>query len=146
MQPASCATAEGGEMEQLAVRRETTVEAGPGEVWEALTDEGCLTEWLAEDAEVDLSEGGEISFSFEDGARTGRIERVDEERRLTLTWERPGYGESRVDFAIEPAPGGTRVVVTERALTAFETTAAAKASWWTAKLGALRATLALVPA
>ena len=41
------------------------------------------------------------------------METVIERERLTFTWARPGEGPSRVDFAIEAVPAGTRLVVTE---------------------------------
>lgn len=129
----------------LEVRRETTVEASPVEVWEALTDPDRLSEWLAEDAELDPVEGGELRLTFEDGERAGRVESVEEERRLAFTWERPEYGESRVEFTVEAVPAGTRVIVVESDLGPGPRALAA-ADWWVAKLGSLRATLALVTA
>jgi uncharacterized protein YndB with AHSA1/START domain len=38
------------------VERESLVEATPEEVWESLTDEGRLEEWLAPDVELDPTE------------------------------------------------------------------------------------------
>ena len=133
------------ERSETEVRRETTIEATPAEVWEALTEEERLAEWLAADVELELVEGGEGRFVFEDGARPARVERLVEEQCLTFTWERPGVGPSRVELTIEGVPGGTRLVVVESDLSGAPT-AAATADWWIAKLGALRATLALVPA
>jgi uncharacterized protein YndB with AHSA1/START domain len=76
------------------VEREATLPAGPDEVWEALTDDDRLEEWLGDAPDRD-------------------IEEVVEHERLTFTWERPGEGPSRVVFAIEAVPAGTRLVVTE---------------------------------
>jgi uncharacterized protein YndB with AHSA1/START domain len=134
--------------DEAMVERETTIEASPAEVWEALTDEGILSDWFAEDAELDLVEGGAVRFDCDDGERSGTIEEIAEEERLSFVWTRPEYGTSRVEFSIEATPLGTRVVVTERVLVSTEAsgTATATAGWWRAKLGALRATLALVPA
>jgi uncharacterized protein YndB with AHSA1/START domain len=95
------------------VERETVLPAGPDEVWEALTDDDRLEEWLGDDVELDPVEGGEILVEDEDGERTGTVETVIERERLTFTWARPGEGASRVDFAIEAVPAGTRLVVTE---------------------------------
>ena len=47
--------------ERETVERETVLPAGPDEVWEALTDDDRLEEWLAEDVELDPVEGGEFS-------------------------------------------------------------------------------------
>ena len=95
------------------VERETTLPADPSEVWEALTDEDRLAEWLGNDVVLDPVEGGELVVEDEDGERTGTIETVIERERLTFTWALPGEGETRVDFAIEAVPAGTRLVVTE---------------------------------
>ncbi len=45
----------------------------------------------------------------EDGERTGTVETVIERERLTFTWARPAKEPSRVDFAIEAVPAGTRL-------------------------------------
>jgi uncharacterized protein YndB with AHSA1/START domain len=98
------------------VERETMVEASPEEVWEALTDEDRLEEWMAPDVELDPVEGGEISVGDGDDRRTGTVETVEEEERFAFTWTRPGEDESFVEFTIEPLPGGTRVKVVETAV------------------------------
>ena len=95
------------------VERETMVEASPEEVWESLTDEDRLQEWLAPDVELDPVEGGEISVGDGEDRRTGTVETVEEEERFAFTWTRPGEGESFVEFTIEALPGGTRVTVVE---------------------------------
>src|SRR3954451_19943091 len=95
------------------VERDTLVEASPEEVWEALTDEDRLEEWLAPDVELDPTEGGGISVRDREGSRPGEVRTVEEEERFAFTWSRPGEGESFVEFAIEALPGGTRVTVVE---------------------------------
>ena len=94
------------------VERETLIEAGPGEVWEALTDEDRLEEWLAPEVELDPTEGGEISVRDGDDERHGTVETVEEQERFAFTWSRPGEGESFVEFTIEALPG-SRVTVVE---------------------------------
>jgi uncharacterized protein YndB with AHSA1/START domain len=106
------------------VEREATLPAGPDEVWEALTDEDRLAEWLGDDLDRD-------------------IEEVVERERVVFTWERPGDGPSRVEFAIEAVPAGTRLVVTETQITG--PVAMAGARWDGALLRLGRAVL-LVPA
>lgn len=101
------------ETETETVEREAVLPADPGEVWEALTDEDRLAEWLGDDVELDPVEGGDLVVEDGDGARTGTVETVIERERLTFTWARPGQEPSRVDFAIEAVPAGTRLVVTE---------------------------------
>ena len=95
------------------VERETFLPADPDEVWEALTDDDRLAEWLGEEVELEPVEGGEVSVDDSDGERTGTVETVIERERLTFTWALPGEQPSRVDFAIEAVPTGTRLVVTE---------------------------------
>src|SRR3954462_11486480 len=95
------------------VERDTLVEASPEEVWEALTDEDRLEEWLAPDVELDPVEGGEIAGRDGDDHRNGTVETLEEGERFAFTWSRPGEGESYVEFTIEALPGGSRVTVVE---------------------------------
>jgi uncharacterized protein YndB with AHSA1/START domain len=95
------------------VERETLVEASPEEVWEALTDEDRLEEWMAPEVELDPVEGGEIAVRDGDDRRSGTVETVDEPERFAFTWSRDGMGESFVEFTIEALPGGSRVTVVE---------------------------------
>ena len=113
------------------VERETMVEASPEEVWEALTDEDRLEEWIAPEVELDPVEGGEISIGDGEDRRNGTVETVVEEKRFAFTWTRPGEGESFVEFTIEPLPGGTRVKVVE---TATNTADGPTAMAWGARL------------
>src|SRR3954452_4770467 len=108
------------------VERETMVEARPEEVWEALTDEDRLEEWLAPNVELDPVEGGEIAVRDGDDERTGTVETMEESERFAFTWSRPGEGESFVEFTIEALPGGSRVPVVE---TPIGPTGQAMGSW-----------------
>jgi uncharacterized protein YndB with AHSA1/START domain len=108
------------------VERETLVEASPEEVWEALTEEDRLEEWLAPDVELDPVEGGEIAVRDGDDQRSGTVETVEEYERFSFTWSRPGEGESFVEFTIEALPGGSRVTVVE---TPIGPTAMALGGW-----------------
>src|SRR3954454_11442165 len=107
------------------VERETMVEASPEEVWEALTDEDRLEEWLAPDVELDPVEGGEITVRDGDAERHGTVETVEESERFAFTWSRPGEGESFVEFTIEALPGGSRVTVVETPMHSASTKTAA---------------------
>jgi uncharacterized protein YndB with AHSA1/START domain len=122
------------------VERETLVEASPDEVWEALTDEDRLEEWLAPDVELEPYEGGEIAVRDGDDQRNGTVETVEENERLAFTWSRPGESESFVEFTIEALPGGSRVTVVE---TPIGPTAMAIGSWGSA-LPRLQRSLLLV--
>jgi uncharacterized protein YndB with AHSA1/START domain len=126
------------------VEREAVLDASPDEVWEALTDERLLSEWLADEAELDPVEGGDAVFRFGDGEeRHGTVLRVERERSLAFTWARPDEPETQVELTIEPAVSGTRVIVVERAAPMGP---AALAGAWDARLAALgrAASLALV--
>jgi len=93
------------------VQREITVPADRDTVWDALTDESLLGEWLADEVELDAVEGG--AGRFDD--REAIVEAVEEGRHLAWRWARPGEAGSRVAFTLDDAPGGTRVVVVESA-------------------------------
>src|SRR5215208_7432387 len=123
------------------VERETMIEASPEEVWEALTDEDRLEEWMAPEVELDPTEGGEISVRDGDDHRTGTVETVEEQERFAFTWSRPGEGESFVEFTIEALPGGSRVTVVE---TPIGPTAIA-AGGWGPRLARLHRSLRLMP-
>ncbi len=110
------------------VERDTLVEASPEEVWEALTDEDRLEEWLAPDVELDPVEGGEIAVRDGDDERAGTVETVEESERFAFTWSRPGEGESFVEFTIEALPGGSRVTVVETPIDSAATNTAAASS------------------
>jgi uncharacterized protein YndB with AHSA1/START domain len=129
--------------DERTVEREAVLEASPEEVWEALTDERMLSEWLAEDAELDPVEGGDASFRFDDGEeRRGTVVRVEEERSLAFTWARPNEPETYVELTLEPAVSGTRLVVVERAAPVGP--GALSGSFWDARLVALGHVTSLV--
>jgi uncharacterized protein YndB with AHSA1/START domain len=121
------------------VERETLVEASPEEVWEALTDEDRLEEWMAPEVELDPTEGGEITVRDGDEQRDGTVETLEENERFAFTWARPGEGESFVEFTIEALPGGSRVTVVE---TPIGPTASALGGW-ASRFGRLQGALRL---
>ncbi len=132
------------------VERDTLVEASPEEVWEALTDEDRLEEWLAPDVELDPVEGGEIAVRDGDDQRTGTVETVEEGERFAFTWSRPGEGESFVEFTIEALPGGSRVTVVETPLHSAATNTAAgstamAAGGWSSRLARLGHAMKFAP-
>ena len=127
-------------MSEQKVERETVVSASLEEVWQALTDETLLEEWLAPEVELEPREGGEVSVRTEDGEeRTGTVEEFDEGRRLAFRWGREGVGQSRVELTVDAVAGGARVVVVETG------PALAPGAGWGPRLAALRSasTLAL---
>ena len=72
--------------QERRVERETVLEAPSSEVWDALTDERLLGEWLADEAELEPVPGGRASFRFADGSeRRGTVLEVEEEQ-LPQLW------------------------------------------------------------
>jgi uncharacterized protein YndB with AHSA1/START domain len=129
--------------ERQQVERETVLDAPPDEVWEALTDERLLGEWLADEVELDPVPGGHASFRFSDGSeRQGTVLRVEDERELAFTWARPGEPPSEVELTLEPLIAGTRLVVVERASAHTPVTLAGSA--WSSRLAAFRRATSLV--
>ena len=125
------------------VRREADFEASTAELWEALTEERLLSEWLADEVELDPVEGAPLRVREGDEEREGVITRVEEERILSFEWERPGSGLSEVELIVDAVAGGSRLIVVERAVAG--PTALAGAAW-RVKLAALATALSLVVA
>ncbi|HUB99970.1 MAG TPA: SRPBCC domain-containing protein [Solirubrobacterales bacterium] len=119
------------------VTRSVVLDAPPAEVWEAITDEGQLSEWLAPEVELDPQEGGEVVCRFEDGEeRRGEVELVEEAERLAFRWWREGAGPSRVEFVVDAVAEGTRLTVIESGL--VPNAAPLLAAGWAPRLRALR--------
>ena len=112
------------------VTREIEVDAPAEEVWRSLTDPELLAGWLADDATLELTPGGELAMRTPDGEeRTGWVEQADPPRWLSFWWRRGDSGETtRVELELEESAGGTRVRVTEsRPLVGLELRAASLA-------------------
>jgi uncharacterized protein YndB with AHSA1/START domain len=93
----------------VEVKREVVLPAEVEEVWSALTEPERLEEWFANDVELDAVPGGAGVFRWDDGEeRHAHVEEVEPGRRFAFTWD-----DSRVAIDLEPAEGGTRIVVTE---------------------------------
>ena len=87
-------------------------------VWRAVTDPAWLTQWLAEEAELELVAGGEARFLVEGERRTGWVEEVSPPRgsgvgRLAFWWQAEGEPASRVALELVATPTGTRLQVAE---------------------------------
>jgi uncharacterized protein YndB with AHSA1/START domain len=118
------------------VTRTVLLDAPPDEVWEALTDEAMLSEWLAPEVELDPREGGELVCRFEDGEeRRGEVAVVEEAERLAFHWRREEGGESWVEWIVDAVADGTRLTVIETAAPAGPMLSAAA---WAPRLTALR--------
>jgi uncharacterized protein YndB with AHSA1/START domain len=103
--------------ETQTVAREVILPAGRDEVWEALTSEELLEQWLAADVDLDVREGGEGVFRFDDGEeRPATVEALDDAERFVFRWRRDAVVETRVEFELHEVAQGTRLVVVESAL------------------------------
>ena len=104
------------------VRREIVLPVERERAWELLTEPGELREWLADDVELEPEEGAPLRVAWATGeAREGVVEEVEEQRRLRFRWDDDATGvPSRVEWTLDDAPGGTRVVVEERPLVPLE--------------------------
>lgn len=92
------------------------LDAAPAEVWDALTEQALLAEWLADEVEFEAEPGGEIVCRYADGEeRRGEVELVEEAERLAWSWHREGAGPSRVELVLDAVAAGTRLTVIETA-------------------------------
>src|SRR5256885_15502363 len=89
-QPIGCAFRRSSMSE--SVEREVLLPVPVEEAWEAVTEPEELEEWLADEGELDLEEGGAARFRWDDGAeRAGTVELVAAPVRLAV---RGGGGEA----------------------------------------------------
>jgi uncharacterized protein YndB with AHSA1/START domain len=117
-QPMSCVT------------REIVLPVPRERAWELITEPSELEEWLADDVEFEAEEGAPVRVDD----REGVVEVVDDEERIVFTW-----GESRVEWRLDDALGGTRFTVTEHRV-------AGDTAVWGPQLSALSHVAALCPA
>jgi uncharacterized protein YndB with AHSA1/START domain len=106
---------EGGPASAEQVSRSVDLDAPPAAVWDALTEEALLGEWLADEVEIEAEPGGEIVARYADGEeRRGEVELVEEAERLAWSWWREGGdGPSRVELVLDAVADGTRLTVIE---------------------------------
>ena len=94
----------------MEVTREIVFPSSPDEVWEALTEPEQLEEWFANDVELDVREGGDGVFRWDDGEeRRANVLVVEPGERLVLDWA----DEGEVEFTLEEVEDGTRLLVRE---------------------------------
>jgi uncharacterized protein YndB with AHSA1/START domain len=111
------AWSDGGPASAGQVTRSVDLDAAPAEVWDALTEEALLGEWLADEVEIEAEPGGEIVCRYADGEeRRGEVELVEEAERLAWSWWRDGGdAPSRVELLLDAIADGTRLTVIETA-------------------------------
>ena len=95
--------------------------ANPDDVWATITTPEELSLWLGDVVELELEPGGPIVVREDGSTRRGVVEAAEPGRFLSFRWRRlAGAGISlevgaatRVTFALEPHPEGTRLTVLE---------------------------------
>lgn len=122
------------------IEREVLLPVEPDEAWEAITDPDELEAWFADEVEeLELRPGGRAAFRWDDARREATVQCVDPGRRLAFRWDEdtqaPGEAGpgTLVELVIEPAPDGSRLVVTE---SGFEAAALLRAPAWLPRLEA----------
>jgi uncharacterized protein YndB with AHSA1/START domain len=117
------------------VNREVVLPVPRERAWELITEPEELEGWLADEVEFAPEEDAPVRIVSADGeAREGVVEEVADGERIVFTW-----GDSRVEWALEDHPAGTRFVVTEHRH-------AADSLVWGPRLMALSAAAMLCPA
>ena len=112
------------------VNREVVLPVPRERAWELITEPAELQEWLGDDVEFEATEDAPLRVDD----REGVVEEVVEHERIVFRW-----GDSRVEWALEDAVSGTRLLVIEHRYAADSIT-------WGPKLMALSAASALCPA
>jgi uncharacterized protein YndB with AHSA1/START domain len=91
------------------VNREVVLPVPRERAWELITEPSELEGWLADEVEFSPEEDAPVRTVSDDGeAREGVVEEVADGERIVFTW-----GDSRVEWALEDDPGGTRFRVIE---------------------------------
>jgi uncharacterized protein YndB with AHSA1/START domain len=117
------------------VNREVVLPVDRERAWELITEPSELEGWLADEVEFEPAEDAPVRVAWDTGEeREGVVEEVAEQERIVFRW-----GDSRVEWALEDAPGGTRFLVTEHRY-------AADTLVWGPRLMALSAASMLCPA
>lgn len=90
------------------VNREVVLPVPRERAWELITEPSELEEWLGEEVEFEPLEDAPLRVTEGGETREGVVEEVSDLERIVFRW-----GDSRIEWALEDAPGGTRFVVTE---------------------------------
>ena len=128
--------------EGWSVHFERTYDTDGEDLWAAISDPSRLQRWFAR-VEGDLRPGGSLQIVFDEddpGQRTqGRIQVCSPPRRLELTWEFQGEGDSMLTVELRPEGTATRLVLDHRRLPGQA--AAGYSAGWHLHLDALEADL-----
>ncbi len=107
------------------------LDAEPEAAWSAITTAEGLAPWMGTGSSIDVRPGGLVALPDPVGGATrrGKVDRIDDGRRLDFTWWpalRPA-DRTEVSITLEPITGGTRVRVVERRPVLARTAATATA-------------------
>jgi uncharacterized protein YndB with AHSA1/START domain len=117
------------------VNREVVLPVSRERAWELITEASELEGWLADEVEFEAEEDAPVRVAWDSGEeRAGVVEEVADGERIVFRW-----GDSRVVWTLEDAPGGTRFLVTEHRF-------AADSLVWGPRLMALAGAAAKCPA
>ena len=117
------------------VNREVVLPVPRERAWELITEPSELEGWLADEVDFEPEEDAPLRVAWDGGdEREGVVEQVTDGERIVFRW-----GDSRVEWALEDHPSGTRFIVTEHRFAADTIT-------WGPKLMALSAHAMFCPA
>jgi len=108
---------------ESTVRREIVLPVERERAWSLLTEPAELEEWLADEVEFEPEEGAPVRAAWVASGeeRSGVVEEVEDGRRVRFRWDDDATGvPSRVEWTLDDAPGGTRVIVEEHPLVPLE--------------------------
>lgn len=97
------------------VEHAVTIERSLDDTWGLITNPKSLGEWMGGRFEIDLEEGGQLSFHTGDRVQRGTVTEITHRQRLAWTWS-DGPDESLVSIEIDGDDRSTTVLVTERLL------------------------------
>jgi uncharacterized protein YndB with AHSA1/START domain len=102
------------------IEREIVIDAPVEVVWAVVTEPDQISGWFSDSVELDLRQGGEATFVWDEhGTVRGRVERVEPPHLFAFRWvpdhrAEPADGNLLlVEFTLTPEGEGTRLTVVE---------------------------------
>ena len=101
----------------ITVERSITLPADPETIWERLTDENLVGDWMEGDVSIEARPGGAIIMTPAEGAPVwGTVEEVVPGRRLQWSWRTDDGLPTQVEIELERVEDGTTLTVRETLL------------------------------
>jgi uncharacterized protein YndB with AHSA1/START domain len=101
----------------ITVERSVRLPADPGTIWERLTDENLVGDWMGGDVSIEARPGGAITMTPKEGAPVwGTVEEVIPGRRLQWSWRTDDGLPTQVEIELEQVEDGTTLTVRETLL------------------------------